>query len=410
MCIKKLNQKFKISLLDSSVLFTCTALFLAGIGPGKILLSVFVMYSLVIISTRSFNLNRINIWSWIGIILWGLFLLYYYFLYETPFMPENINGRLDFWQYTLKAIPTISIFILIISARNFNKKFIYLSSLALGCLAIASLNTIATIIYLDPPYYGKAWEYFSKTVMNSPGTTILSSIASIVFLSFSNIQNLKNLKFSFLLILTLFAAFSINLIFLARSFFFIFFIILLIKMFFNLLDLKQFKKVKVGFILYLSAISILLLSSSLYLIFSENLLKITYRILNGEYMVKFGHTLEYFTLISDNFFCYPQSFYFRPEQFWFHNFFFDVHRSSGPFVAILSYAILALLLIKLVYNLKNKHPYAREMFAFFCGFFGYLYTSIPWESSEYQMIFIYSAISAMVLSSKSDESNHKPSF
>ncbi|OCC30885.1 O-antigen polymerase [Leptospira interrogans serovar Canicola] len=43
----------------------------------------------------------------------------------------------------------------------------------------AIINSIATLVYLEPPYYGKAYHFFYKMEYNSPGITILASMLPI---------------------------------------------------------------------------------------------------------------------------------------------------------------------------------------------------------------------------------------
>jgi hypothetical protein len=377
--------------------FTCIYLFLAGLGPGKIMLSTLILYFLVISIVLNFRKNKISIPSYFGIFLWFLFIILYYFQYETPYMPEKINGKLDFFMYQLKAIPVLCIFILFVSTKSNIDKFHYLECISFGMLAIASINTIATLVHLDPPYYGRAWEFFSNGVMNSPGTTILASIPALLLLSFVNTDKLKKFTYIYLLAITLVLGTIINLIFLARSFFFIIFLILIFKIFFFILKSRTNGKTLIHkkSLIYIF-ISLFFLIIIIFL-FRESIHLVINRIIHGDYMVKFLHTWEYFSLIKENFFIYPSSNYFRPEQFWFHNFFFDSHRTSGPFVAILAYIIFLFTGIKSLINLKRNRSDSRELFILFLSFFPILYTSIPWESSEYQLIFFYSALTGWII-------------
>lgn len=390
--------KYGINKFPINEIFTIIVLCLAGIGPGSILLSTFVMFALFAIAFKNTKFASLSITCWLGTCIWVCFLLLYYFRYITPYMPNNLNGRLDFWFFLLKAIPSFSIYLIIISSRRLYYKFLYTLSLTLGCLLVALLNSIATLIFLDPPYYGKAYEFISGSIMNSPGTTILSSLTSLLLISFASSKTIKNPIYILLLICTSMLAIAINVIFVARSYFFLLIVVLFLK-FFSVFISKKFNEIINKYNFFLLVLSLILVSIVFLLNYSY-FISVFNRIIYGDYAVKFLHTVEYFRFIREDFFSYPLSYYYRPEQFWFHNYFFDVHRTSGPITALVNYFLLFLIIIKGIINIISKHSFSKEIIIFFIVFFLYLITSIPWESSEYQMIFVYSAISAMILSSK----------
>jgi hypothetical protein len=127
------------------------------------------------------------------------------------------------------------------------------------------------------------------------------------------------------------------------------------------------------------------------------LVRIKDRILYGEYMVKAQHTIDYWSQVKNGFWIYPKAEFSLKENNWFHNFFFDVHRTSGPVTAIIAYTIFLLTFGLSVINVFRKTYYAKELLVLYVSFFPYLYTSIPWESSENQMTTFYAGITAMIL-------------
>ncbi|EMO07722.1 hypothetical protein LEP1GSC137_4232 [Leptospira borgpetersenii str. Noumea 25] len=52
-------------------------------------------------------------------------------------------------------------------------------------LLFAIINSAATVVYLESPYYGKAFHFFYKIKYNSPGITILASMLPIVLFCFN---------------------------------------------------------------------------------------------------------------------------------------------------------------------------------------------------------------------------------
>ena len=129
------------------------------------------------------------------------------------------------------------------------------------------------------------------------------------------------------------------------------------------------------------------------------------RILNGTYTVKMQHTTDYWMQISKNFFIYPKAEYNHSEHSWFHNYFYDVHRTSGPITAILTYSFFIFVLTISIKNYFSKTFYGKELLLLYIAFFPYLYTSIPWESSEHQMITFFSGMTAMILTDKKKNSS-----
>jgi hypothetical protein len=129
-------------------------------------------------------------------VLWANFIILYYLLYIPPLPPEGWdNMNIEFWTYFLKSCKVILAFCIISIQKNQRIQFNMLLSISLGMLFFAGLTSVFTLLYLDPPYYGKALHPFYKVVMNSPGSTILGGIASILVISFISDKNWKSKSF-----------------------------------------------------------------------------------------------------------------------------------------------------------------------------------------------------------------------
>ncbi|PJZ89451.1 DUF1229 domain-containing protein [Leptospira levettii] len=305
---------------------------------------------------------------------------------------------LNYLEYSLKSITLVCSFF----AIGFQSSSIFqrnaLISISLGMLCFALVTTLFTIVYLDPPYYGKAIHPIGKFEMNSPGTTILGSISAILSICFLSEKTNKNPSYIAMTLFLLICALFISFIFSARTLFFAFLILILIKSFTyrQAFGIGKNSNSALHFFLFL------IFSLLLYFFLRElTLIRVLEkRIVNGDYLIKFQHSLDYFAQISEDFYIYPKADYKFTYHNWFHNFFYDVHRTSGPITALATYTLFVFSYGRALYNLKIGTYFGRELFELYSVFLIYLVTSIPWESGENQMIAFYSGFTAMILTDK----------
>ncbi|EMO30274.1 hypothetical protein LEP1GSC170_6229 [Leptospira interrogans serovar Bataviae str. HAI135] len=91
-----------------------------------------------------------------------------------------MDGKLNPILYVFKAFPALFSFFIIFALPSLEQKKLFFIGIALGMFVFAIINSIATLIYLEPPYYGNAYHFFYKMEYNSPGITILASMLPIV--------------------------------------------------------------------------------------------------------------------------------------------------------------------------------------------------------------------------------------
>jgi hypothetical protein len=376
-------------------------LFLFGIGTSKVSISLFSIFGLYFYVSKRINiiLNKPKVIF--GLMLWIFILVLYYSLYIPPLPPEGWdNMNIEFWSYFLKSSQVILAYAIISTEKKQMTQFVMLMFISLGMLFFALLTSVFTLIYLDPPYYGKALHPFHKVIMNSPGTTILGGIASITMLSFLTEKNYKLIDFILIAILVTFLGILISFLYSARTLFLVFAILSITRAILYLHDmgLNSISRNK-----YFLSISILV-TLFLFITYSNIplLVRIKDRILYGEYMVKVQHSLDYWSQIKNSFWIYPKAEFTYRYNNWFHNFFFDIHRTSGPITAIAGYILLIYTFGISIRNMFRRTYLGRELLVLYITFFPYLYTSIPWESGENQMITFYAALTAMILSDKKE--------
>ncbi|MCZ8156434.1 MAG: DUF1229 domain-containing protein [Leptospira sp.] len=367
-------------------------LFLCGMGNTNVeiaLLSILGMYFFVV---KQFYRFYTNIKLGIGFSFFLIFIIFYARYYISPEPPPGWeNMDLDYWNYILKSMQLLLVYLIVGIEPKPKNKFKLLASLSLGMLFVAILNSVFTMIYLDPPYYGKSYHIFHKVIVNSPGTTILGGMASILFLSFLTNKDYKPFAFGIGSILVLSLGIFISILYSARTLFFEILIIFSLQISFLIMRRFSLKKIEGLRYLFLIFTSLLV---AFFLIDHPLFSRIKDRIVSGDYLVKFQHTIDYWTQIKTGFWIYPKD---HSGYVWFHNFFFDVHRTSGPKTAIVNYSFFIIILFLLLKNIQKRTYFHKELLVLFIAFFPFLYTTIPWESSENQMISFYAGLVAMVL-------------
>ncbi|EMO53654.1 DUF1229 domain-containing protein [Leptospira noguchii] len=390
------NFIFRFRILSlPAVCWVCSILIGFGTIYGR--LSLFTIGLSLMISLLLLKQAKWNMYSILSLLLIVSFLLAYFFFYKIPVMPSSLDGKLNPIIYVFKAFPVLLSFLIISILPNLKQKELFFIGIALGMFVFAIINSIATLIYLEPPYYGKAFHFFYKIKYNSPGITILVSMLPIILFCFSGyiveIKKKLNPKL-FFFVGVLGISTSISALFSARSFFFIlmanvisFFVI---RMYKNFLKSDRSIYYKIG--ICLVAIIVLLIG---FYFFIER----TYigeRIRYGVYSEKIKHHVDYWNTVKDNFFVYPEISFKENNTFWYHNVFFDSHKTSGPITALILYIYSFFIFIIALKNSLKRDLRSFRYFHFYICFIPYLMTTIPWESSESQMMALFTGLGALI--------------
>ncbi|MDI7158228.1 DUF1229 domain-containing protein [Leptospira santarosai] len=386
--------KFRIFSLPI-VCWICSILI--GLGNVNGRLSLFTIGLSFLISILLLKNAKWNIPSIFSLSLIVSFLLAYFFFYKTPNMPHHLDGKLYPILYVFKAFPTLFSFFIIFALPSSKQKRLFFIGIALGMLLLAIINSVATLAYLESPYYGKAFHFFYKIEYNSPGITILASMLPIVLFCFNGYllrinEKLKSENAFFIVVFLI--SLSISFLFSARTFFFLIIanvivltLVRLCKMF-----LVSNKSVYYKFIIIFLTLFVLCLL--LYLFLEK-----TYvggRILNGIYSEKINHHIDYWNAVKKDFFVYPRMPVGPEYTFWYHNLFLDSHKTSGPITALLLYAYAFFIFVIACKNTFKRYYESFSYFHFYICFIPYLITTIPWESSESQMMALFSGLGALI--------------
>ncbi len=358
----------------------------------------FLLVNIGIIMGVFCQIHRINFLSQeFGLgILWVLFFYFYYRFYKAPDLPDGWVGGIDLEAFLRNSTNLLSVFLIIALERSSSRKVKVLSCLPMGMLAFASLNTIFTLIKLEPPYYGRTYSFMLDIVYNSPGTTILGSMLSIYLIAFKKgFQNISKI-FWILLVLALGFGSWISVLFTARTFFLVLILAILL-----LIAINGVQTFKLGLDKYLLFLAFFSFGSLL--IFYMNgdfLIRTMERLKTGDYSEKLLHHKDYFAQVRNSFWQYPRSTFTYPWHFWFHSFLPDVHRTSGPYTLLVAALIVIGTYVKSFWNSYQKTELGRESSIFLILFIPYLLTTIPWESSESQMLVLFAGVSAIVISDR----------
>ncbi|EMJ93154.1 DUF1229 domain-containing protein [Leptospira alstonii] len=393
--------KFRVSSF-SIVLWICSISIGLGTVNGR--LSLLTIGLCFIISILLMRQAKWSVSSALALALIISFLLAYFFFYRTPVMPEHIDGKLYPISYAFKAFPVLFSFFIIFALPNAKQKEFFFIGIAFGMFLFAIINSIATFVYLDPPYYGKAFHFFNKAEYNSPGITILASILPIVLFCLNgylfDIKKKSRWKHLFFLII-LSVSISISFLFNARTFFYIiilnvFFItaIQLWKLFFTSSLNKVYKVI-------VALLSVSFLSFIFYIFLQDT--QIGQRILHGEYSIKLKHYIDYWNAVKDGFFIYPKISIENNGTFWYHNVFFDSHKTSGPITALILYVYSFFIFVIVCINSFRGNHRSIRYFHFYVCLIPYLITTIPWESSEPQMMALFSGLGALITTATDNE-------
>lgn len=336
----------------------------------------------------------VTTWEISGLIMFVLFFISYYLFLQPTAMPEGIDPVANPVSLTLNSATAILAFLLVIIAKSPPERFKVILFITSGMFVFALLNTIATLYYVQPPYYSRAYHFAAGIIYNSPGTTILASMLPILLVSFFPIRLTNQINSMMLTVAAVAISAAISLMFSARTFFFVLPAILLFALFRYLVNRRKSEEHE------LLTIVLFLIASTgiLAFVLRDQFSAIIERIVNGTYATKIGHSILYWKQVSTNFFQYPEV--ASSGEYWFHNFFYDAHRTSGPWTAILAYAFLLLVCTKAFFDVRRRRPFAMETTTLLIAFIPYLMTTIPWESSESQMIALYGALAGMVLTPK----------
>ncbi|APH41957.1 O-antigen polymerase [Leptospira interrogans serovar Copenhageni/Icterohaemorrhagiae] len=327
--------KFRIFSLPA-ICWICSTLIGFGTVNGR--LSLFVIGLSFIISIFLLKNIKWNISSTFSFLLVISFLLAYFFFYKTPNMPQHLDGKLNPILYVFKAFPTLFSFFIIFALPSLKQKKLFFIGIALGMFVFAIINSIATLVYLEPPYYGKAYHFFYKMEYNSPGITILASMLPIVLFCFNGYllkidKKLKwqNVFFLFVFLISLFISF----LFSARTFFFLIIANIIILVLIRLWKIYSIPNKGIYYKFIIGFLILFVSCSSIYFFLKETY--IGQRIMNGIYSEKLNHHVDYWNTIKKDFFIYPKITIGSEYTFWYHNIFFDSHKTSGPITALILY-------------------------------------------------------------------------
>ncbi|TGL98124.1 DUF1229 domain-containing protein [Leptospira barantonii] len=383
------------------VCWVSSILFGFGIVNGRVTLLAITFAIVVCV----FLVKRAEwtVFAVVGLILISLFLYLYYLFYKIPVMPAHIDGSIQKIGYLLKALPVLLSYLIVFALPDRKQKERFFTGIAFGMLLFAVVNSVATLIYLDPPYYGRAFHYFHKTEYNSPGITILASMLPLVLFCFGGYlfeitKTWEREKIFFLVVLLI--NISISYLFSARTFFFIIagnvFVLILIRLwnFFSISSKSIYYKVGIGFL----ALFLFVLSVYCFLKFTY----IGQRVMTGVYSEKINHHIDYWQTIQNGFFVYPKITIGASFTFWYHNVFFDAHKTSGPYTALILYSYAIFILVLAIRNSFLKISSSKYYLHFYLCFIPYLVTTIPWESSESQMMTLFAGLGALILTAKNE--------
>lgn len=393
---------FKLRFFSLPLIYwVCSILFGFGIINGR--LSLFAILISAIGCAILLKNTRWNFFSLIGLVLISAFLILYYVFYKIPIMPPHIDGSIQKIGYLLKSLPVVLTYLIVFALPERKEKERFIIGIAVGMILFAIINSVATLIYLSPPYYGRAFHYFLKTEYNSPGITILASMLPMILFCFNGYlfeitKDRKSEKFVF--IFALIVGVAISFLFSARTFFFIIIaniIVLIAVRLWNMFSISTrsvYYKTVIGFFtLLVLGLSVLCFMQFTY---------IGQRVLTGVYSEKINHTIDYWQTIRSGFFVYPKIVIGSSFTFWYHNVFFDAHKTSGPYTAIILYAYAFLILFFAVRNSILKIPFSKFYLHLYLCFIPYLVTTIPWESSESQMMTLFAGLGALILTAKNE--------
>jgi hypothetical protein len=366
--------------------------FIFGIGSLNWKLNLFVFALICLYLGYNSSIPGINFSLTVISTLWSIFLVFYFYFYIPPFIEKiqsaNLNS-FDYFQSSFILLGSVSVFSFM-KSLDLSKNI--LISFSLGMFLTATLNVIYTFVNVEPPYYGKAYHWYFHIVYNSPGSTILASFLSLVLFTFKNKLNSR-----FINILSyIFWAGSIfiSTFFMARLFYLIsiyFFILYFILFFDGHYIYSSSKKYKWFTIYFIIGIVFLFFYQD-----NDFITNIINRLKYGDYTEKFFHHRDYWIQVSNNFWIYPVSYYNYHYVNWFHSFIPDTHRTSGPYTAIIAFLLVFLPFLRALYSLKVKENYSKEKFLLYALMLPFLFTTIPWESSEPQVLIFYAMVTAFI--------------
>lgn len=394
---------FKLKIFSLPVVcWLCSMMFGFGIVNGRLTLLA-ITFAIVIFVLLIKKTEWKNIFAVIGLVLISAFLYTYYVFYKIPMMPAHIDGSIQRTGYLLKALPVLFSYLIVFALPEKKQKENFFIGIALGMLLFAIVNSVATLIYLDPPYYGRAFHYFHKTEYNSPGITILASMLPLILFCFNGyLFEIKDAwkKETIFFITVLVVSVSISFLFSARTLFFIMtgnvFVLFLIRLwnFYSISTRSVYYKLGIGFL----ALFLFILSIYCFLKFTY----IGQRVMTGVYSEKINHHIDYWQTVRNGFFVYPKITIGASFTFWYHNVFFDSHKTSGPITALILYGYALLILVFAIRNSILKISASKYYLHFYVCFIPYLITTIPWESSESQMMTLFAGLGALVLTAKNE--------
>ncbi|EMO60295.1 PF06797 family protein [Leptospira borgpetersenii serovar Pomona str. 200901868] len=370
---------------------------LIGLGTVNGRLSLFTLGLSFLISILLLKNIKWNISSIFSLLLIVSFLLTYFFFYKTPNMPQHLDGKLNPVLYVFKAFPVLFSFFIIFALPSSKQKRLFFVGIALGMLLFAIINSAATVVYLESPYYGKAFHFFYKIKYNSPGITILASMLPIVLFCFNGYllkinKKLKSENVFFVVVFLI--SLSISFLFSARTFFFLIIANIIVLVLIRLWKIYSVPDKSVYYKFFIGLLILFISGSFIYFFLKETY--IGQRIMNGIYSEKLNHHIDYWNTVKKGFFVYPKITIGSEYTFWYHNVFFDSHKTSGPITTLILYIYSFFIFIIAFKNSLQKSNKSFRYFHFYICFIPYLITTVPWESSEHQMMALFTGLGALI--------------
>lgn len=364
--------------------------FLVGVGFIHVWVTALLAIATSFFLLLRFKLRIINFKEILMVSLWIIFFFLYFYNYVPPeienkFIP--ISGK---W-YLINVVPVFLVCSLLVLAHDTWAKIEIIFAISAGMFVFAIANSLCTLVILKPPYYGRAYHSVHHYIYNSPGTTILGSILPLVMIAFYGFKLNQKKVYNIILSFAVFISILISLMFLARTTILMILFVVVLKFgnsVFRGTNKVIRKKVIIGVVLLIFLVAIV------FSLFSNYSSKLIDRFVNGLYLIKLQHQFDYWNQVTYDFWSYPKAGITMAEVY-FHNFFYDSHRTSGPFTAIISYIIYGFTIFNTFKLISIKSKLGIDFLNLLLLFSAFLFTTIPWESSESQMIALYACITLL---------------
>lgn len=364
--------------------------FLVGVGFIHVWVTALLAISTSFFLLLRFKLRNINFKEILMVSLWVSFFFLYFYNYVPPEI-DNIFVPISGKWYLINVVPVLLVSTLLVLSHDTWAKIEIILAISAGMFVFAIANSLCTLVILKPPYYGRAFHSVHHYVYNSPGTTILGSILPLVMIAFYGFKLSQRKNYNLILFIVISISILISLMFLARTTILMIFFSIGLKFGTSVIGRtnKVIPRKDIIRIVLLIIFVVIVLS-----LFTNYPSKLIERFVNGHYLIKLQHQIDYWNQVTYDFWSYPKARITMAEVY-FHNFFYDSHRTSGPFTAIISYIIYGFTIFNTFKLISIKSKLGIDFLNLLLLFSAFLFTTIPWESSESQMIALYACITLL---------------